>query len=650
MAIEKMAMMNVVGLMEDVDKIAREIILIENIDITNALNEINNSHFTLEVEDENVDELLDMNLIKPLRDERDYGDMIKKIDKLSNIYEEKFSINKKYLKETYEFDQCLKNLDSLYNKIIKPYNKIEELKNELKDTREYVRNLTHIKDMDINFKTLRELEYFTYTFGTLKKEDIKKLKGNYENITAVVLHIGSGENGEVYLVISPKELELETNRILRSLNYHNIIFPKEFDGSPGEIIKDLNIKEDLIKKELENFEMEFEDLKNQYRIDIEECYSKVKLQEKVKEVENHMVSSNNFFYFSGWVPYDDKNQIESRLSKISDLIVIFKGEEDMEVGFKPPTKLKNNKIFKPFEYLVNMYGTPSYSEIDPTVFLSITYMFLFGAMFGDLGQGFVIFLGGILLRKKSSALGGILSRLGISSMIFGILYGSFFGFEDVFEALLIRPFENINTILVSAIVIGVVLLLLGYLFSILNAIKSKDLKEGAFGRNGLAGFLFYVTVILLVLGKVLGRDILSMSLGVTIIILLIILIIIREPLANLMLNKRPLYHEPAPSYYIESGFDIFETLLSMLSNTVSFIRVGAFALTHVGFFIAFETIAHIIGNMAGGVFILILGNVIIIGLEGLIVFIQGLRLEYYELFSKYYRGEGKEFKPIRLNN
>ncbi|HAZ37178.1 MAG TPA: V-type ATP synthase subunit I, partial [Clostridiaceae bacterium] len=112
--------------------------------------------------------------------------------------------------------------------------------------------------------------------------------------------------------------------------------------------------------------------------------------------------------------------------------------------------------------------------------------------------------------------------------------------------------------------------------------------------------------------------------------------------------KRPLYNESKSDYYVEGGFGIIETLLSLFSNTISFIRVGAFAINHVGLFIAFDTLAKMINNGAGSAIVIVLGNLVIIGLEGLIVFIQGLRLEYYELFSKYFNGTGYEYKPIAL--
>ena len=323
---------------------------------------------------------------------------------------------------------------------------------------------------------------------------------------------------------------------------------------------------------------------------------------------------------------------------------MFKDESDLT----PPTKLRNFWLFRPFESLVRMYGVPSYNELDPTPFLSLSYMLLFGAMFGDLGQGFILLLGGVLLGRKNKMFGGLLGRLGLSSMVFGTLYGAVFGIETILPALLIKPFENINTVLVSAIFIGIALILISYIYGMINSVKRKDMEDGLFGKEGLAGFLFYLCLLILIGGNLLKKPILSMEVGVVIIILCIAVMVFKQPLTHLIKGKRPLHGEDIAGYYIESVFSIIETLLSMLSGTVSFIRVGAFALTHVGLFIAFETIGHMIGTTAGNIIVLIIGNIVIIGMEGLIVFIQGLRLQYYELFSRYYKGEGKEFKPVNI--
>jgi len=201
---------------------------------------------------------------------------------------------------------------------------------------------------------------------------------------------------------------------------------------------------------------------------------------------------------------------------------------------------------------------------------------------------------------------------------------------------------------VAAIAVGVVLILIAYILGMVNSFKRRDIEEGLFGKEGLAGFIFYICLLALVGGNLIGRTIIPTGVGIALIVLSVVGMVLKEPLTNLITGKRPLHGEDVSGYYVQSVFSLIEVVLSMLSGTISFIRVGAFTLTHVGLFIAFKTIGEMIGTNTGNVIVLIIGNIVVIGLEGLIVFIQGLRLQYYELFSRYYKGDGKEFKPISL--
>lgn len=161
--------------------------------------------------------------------------------------------------------------------------------------------------------------------------------------------------------------------------------------------------------------------------------------------------------------------------------------------------------------------------------------------------------------------------------------------------------------------------------------------------------MFYIGALTLVASIAFDKKIMPVSLWIIYLIFFLIIILLKQPLANIILGKKVLFDEGPKDYFIESGFEVVETILSMFSNTLSFIRVGAFALNHVGLFVAFSAMANMSQNESASVFILILGNLIIIGLEGLIVFIQGLRLQYYELFSKYYEGMGIPFEPVKIN-
>jgi V/A-type H+-transporting ATPase subunit I len=353
----------------------------------------------------------------------------------------------------------------------------------------------------------------------------------------------------------------------------------------------------------------------------------------------------------GFVPVSNvarlKSELESQFG--SNLIILVDDVNKTGPGITPPTKLSNIKFFKPFEILVKMYGTPAYHEKDPTTFFGLTYMLLFGAMFGDVGQGFLLLFAGLILEVvlKKTGLGGLLSRIGLSSTIFGFIYGSVFGSEKIIPPLLIRPMANINYILISGVVFGIVLILGAYIYNIINSSIEKDIEQGLFSRNGAAGLIFYLILLYTIFRVFVTHSSISPAFVYTMIGLLLSMVF-KEPLANKLTHADKLYQESPANYYIEEGFGVIETLLSMLSNTISFLRVGAFALNHVGLYIAFATMARMMTYSWGSLAILVLGNIIIIGLEGLIVFIQALRLEYYELFTKYFRGDGIEYMPAKI--
>lgn len=649
MAIEKMSMLNLVGSIEDVDKVARKIILSGNLDVVSALNEIKQSRFNLDVTEKNVESLAGMASVHPLELHEDYKEALAKMKTIEESYNYKFEIKEEYLNEDINLEDMKENIKNLYEKFSPILRKYETIQKEIKEIGKSIDKFKLIENIDINIENLDNMEKFNYYFGLLTKENRIKVKRNYENIPAIVLHEGTVNANEVYLVIFPVDLGLETERILRSLSFKKLDIQKGFKGKPIEVLQKLREKKENKHTELLKLRDDLNKLKDDNKKTIEKCYTIFKIQERVNELKKLMVATRHLFYLSAWIPTNCIDEFEDKLKNIEYLTIHYEKEEDLTTSLNPPTKLKNNWLLSPFEYLIEMYATPSYNELDPTPFLAITYMLFFGAMFGDVGQGIVIFLGGMYLSRKSgSKFGELVSRVGISSMVFGILYGSVFGFEEIIPAILIRPFENIQTVLIASVVAGIFLMYISYIFNIINGIKLKEYKDAFFGKNGIVGALFYGLILYLIDQNILNLARIPLFLGVIILVILIAIIVVREPLTNAIFKIRPLYSEDVSSYYIESSFEIIETLLSMISNTLSFIRIGAFALTHVGLFMAFQVIADILDNVVFSIIVLTIGNIVIIALEGLIVGIQALRLEYYELFSKYYRGEGRIYKPFKI--
>ena len=444
---------------------------------------------------------------------------------------------------------------------------------------------------------------------------------------------------ENYLLVYPKQVKED---IARSVNTMGFI-DKEI---PDQDLSSINEEIENVDKELADIDSKIKQIKTSNKEVVDNLPNSLEYYEKSDELVSKMARGNKYLYLTGWVPDSKIDDFKDLSEKYSDTTVTVKDETNQA----PPTKLKNNKLFRPFEFLVNMYGAPNYNELDPTPFFAISYMLLYGMMFGDLGQGLVFVLLSFLVDKKNKTFGSLIRRIGFSACFFGLMYGSVFGIETLIPALLIKPFDNIMKVLIASVAFGIGLLLIAYCLGIYNKlVKQKNIEEGIFGKEGFAGLMMMTSFVILIL-NIVNINVIPKNVGVVMLIASIVMIIFSKPIAAKIEKRDEVYESTAFDYYVESSFSIIEALLSVFSNLVSFTRVGAFAINHVGLYMAFEVMSKIAGGGIKGIIILILGNILIIGLEGMIVFIQGLRLEFYEMFSKYYQGNGRKFRPIKENN
>lgn len=322
-----------------------------------------------------------------------------------------------------------------------------------------------------------------------------------------------------------------------------------------------------------------------------------------------------------------------------------------------PVRLRNLRIFKPFELLVRTMGMPANREVDPTPLTAVTYVLMFGLMFGDLGQGLVLALGGYLLkrygRKASREAieqgGGILIACGLSAAVCGLLYGSFFSSERLIPALWFHPAAHIMPLFGATILMGTVFIGVGLCINIINSLINTDYAAGLLEKRGLAVLVLYTAVVLLSVRYIrAGEGPAAWEAGVFIALPLAVFAL-RGVLGPVLFQaSKP--HDTA-EYVIETIMEIMEIGLSLFANTISFIRVGAFALSHAGLSIVTYTLAAMANpalHSLGAVSIIVIGNVFIIGFEGLVCGIQSLRLEYYEFFGKFFGGDGVAFTPFQL--
>jgi V/A-type H+-transporting ATPase subunit I len=340
-------------------------------------------------------------------------------------------------------------------------------------------------------------------------------------------------------------------------------------------------------------------------------------------------------------------------------------EEKEDLREKAPIIYKHNIFFRPFETLVRLYGVPSYSEVDPTYFLAITFPLLFGLMFGDVGHGLVLIITGIIgriiFRKKSEDFKNlcfIIVYCGFGAIIGGFLYGEFFGQDLIINGVVWRlfynPLEDVMQIFYLAIIIGIFQINLGWFIQLINYWKSK--------RKFLAISDSLLKILLLSGGALLifnwGFHItqwLSSPFPILLPLIPGLLLIISKPIGKSLHVASYLKEESYGGLIGEGSIEAFETFLSILSNVFSYARILALAMAHIGLMIAIEAMANLIPadtliteiiKIIG----LILGNMIVIVLESLIVFIHNLRLHFYEFFSKFYQGTGKIFTPFEISN
>ena len=365
------------------------------------------------------------------------------------------------------------------------------------------------------------------------------------------------------------------------------------------------------------------------------------------------VLSSRAIFITGWMDADERSRLFGILQSVCGDRFIVKEQKDPAA----PVRLRNIRILKPFELLVKTMGVPAGDELDPTPLAAITYVMMFGLMFGDLGQGLVLMLCGLLLRRFGqkklkedlSQAGGILIACGASAAVCGLLYGSVFSSEHILPALWFHPSEQIMRLFFFTILMGAVFIVLGFCINILNSLINADFTEALLEKKGLAILMLYLAVVYFAVDYSKTGRLPTLPSVCVLIGLPLCAFALRSMLAAALFHKaRP---RRISEYIIETVMEIVEIGLGLFANTISFIRVGAFALSHAGLSIVTYTLAGMADpslKSAGALLIIVCGNIFIIGFEGLICGIQSMRLEYYEFFSKFFKGDGEVFAPFTL--
>lgn len=356
------------------------------------------------------------------------------------------------------------------------------------------------------------------------------------------------------------------------------------------------------------------------RLEIAAALGDIALIEWFNQHAKDLRGSERLAWITGWT--SDVSGTSLRRALDGEKIRYLLRLTDAPGGTKAPSVLSNPNWAREFEFLARMLGTPASDEVDPSVILAVIVPLIFGFMFGDVGQGTVLLMGGLVLGRRYPML-RVLIPGGAAAIGFGVLFGSVFCREDIIPALWLHPLQEPVTILVAAGIAGVVVLSIGLLLDAVQAHWRHEPLHWWTSRAGLSVVYLGVLLIPFWLGGIVVA-----AVGAAWYVL--------GPAA--VAGRRLAAVVGAAGEFVEESLRLFV-------NTVSFTRVGAFALAHAGLSVAVVEVATAAGAV-GYWIVLVLGNVLVIALEGLVVGIQTTRLMLFEFFVRFLAGRGRVFSPL----
>lgn len=546
---------------------------------------------------------------------------------------------------------------------------------ELKKVNAALNEAIAFSNLNVSYSELENLSFLTMRIGKIDPSSFDMLKAAIGSRATVVQ---LGEDGGNILVACSKKARFAVDTELKHADFVEIQIPKDFKGIPEDALITLKKQRESVAAQLSEIQEEKKSFAETHREKILHLLQVYSVESQISEVQGKLESTEFVYRISGWMPARLTHEVGRDLDKLTEgrtgireylpdeVATVASGVEQV------PVQLRHGKIISAFERMIFSYGSPLYGTVDPTPFVAIFFTLLFGIMFGDAGQGLVFLILGILMCAKKLKLAGwekfgvIFVCIGISSTIMGLLTGEFFANEEILapfsrwvtglfgtprnQILPMMPTggsESIKRMFIFfgfTVGVGFIINSVGLIINIINQFSLKRPGKAIFGKTGITGAVFFWYVIAFALRLAFFHHSPAIYdwiiIGVT-----LFLTAFGEPFERLVEGERPVLENGLFSGIIGGIVEVIEVVSSYLSNTVSFLRVGAFALAHAVLGYIIEKMVGI-APLAGGIAISIVGNAIVVVLEGMIVAIQVVRLQYYEFFSKFFNETGREFMPF----
>jgi len=563
--------------------------------------------------------------------------------------------------------------------------KLEELERERALAAEQAELLAPYRELDVPPSELARVSFLHVAVGDMPEDHIPlardELPGN-----AVLAPVGwprqeaGPRRGTValrrVLVISSRRSRFAVRTVLDNHGFNRQELPADVSASPAALYQQERRRAEALRASAKRLRSPLLELGAAHAAELRAALRAATRELEKRRAEQNYASTWAVAIVTGWCPASRVEQVRETVRRVTGGRAVFESREptpeEVESGLVP-CHAPLPGVLRPFQRLVRGFGVPGYREIEPTLLFAVSFLLMFGVMFGDLGHGVCLLLAGLLVRRRSvrpagKDLGYLIATAGLTSALFGALFqGTFFGTSLSrwgwsltlgLEPLRLGesgadPAASVMRYLAFSIALGGCLVSLGVLLNIIARVRTGQYEAGLLGRFGLAGFIFYWGA-LGIAAKIalMGRGWMDVWLAVALVALPLLVLAFHEPLYA-MLAGLP-HPERSPAKILsEALLEMWDTVTTYVANTFSFLRVAAFALSHVALCFTIFVMQGIVEELPGGalwsVLVFVVGTVVVLGLEGLVVGIQVLRLEYYEFFSKFLQGGGREFAPFHLD-
>jgi len=536
------------------------------------------------------------------------------------------------------------------NEVNEVFESLREVDAETAELQRKMRIFEILSRFNIDPRILTELHLTRVFIATVSVRHTLSLSRALSHLPAIYYFREIGDGRAFIFVATTSKESQRAERILETYDAEPFSIPKEFEGQKPSralsLIKQQLKKHAAIRRKIMG---EIERLSKKYGsrlLSLREAVENAKNALKAKEYASE---TRKLAQIVGYAPHSSLPRLKRQLKRfLGDRFILFLSDQTTG-GDPPPTALRNPGFLKYFEVITRLYGTPSYDEVDPTPLLAITFPLIFGLMFGDLGHGLILLIGGLLLSfiikspEEWKAYLRILAICGFWAIIAGLLFGEAFG-KRMFPPLWMDPFENVVSFLIFSLIIGVFQIMSGFILNMINFIVKRRYVD-AFTIS-LPKMVFYGISVYFLMKCRLDFN-LWLSAPIFYVIVALVFLFLGKPLATFLKEKN--FSSALKERMLEGS----ELILSLLSNTMSYSRILALLMAHW----ALLTVTYVISDLVSktpfvggimGALTVVFGNIFVVAFEGLIVFIHTLRLHFYEWFSKFYEGTGIPFQPFKF--